>query len=251
MRITVLICEDEPDMRHVIKKVVEEVEGVEVVGEAGDGLQAEKLIEELTPQVVFLDIDMPGKTGLELAREIFDLNPWTFIVFATGFNEFRSEAFDVYAFDYLVKPFKLNRLRQTMTRIKAVIEGKTAGKQVPDLTKPTALPEKTRFFRGNNEYIHLDLDDIIFITREDRKTVIHHTEGVFRITESLASLEKQLQGYHFLRSHKGFIVNLRMVKKIIPFSRENYELVMANTDKKPLMTWENAKKLGIMPNLKY
>ncbi|MDD3654492.1 MAG: LytTR family DNA-binding domain-containing protein [Desulfotomaculaceae bacterium] len=250
MSITVLIAEDDSDMRLVIKKVVEEIEGVEVIGEAGDGLAAIKLIEELAPQVVFVDIDIPGKNGVELAQEIFDINPWIFIVFATAFSEYRSEAFDVYAFDYLVKPFKLNRLRQTMERIKAVAEGKLAGKQVPGLSQNTVGLKKTCLFKINNEFVYLELDGIIFITKEARKTIIYHKEGVFKTNESLSSLEKQLQGYQFFRSHKGFIVNLNMVKKVTRYSRDSFEIAMSHTDKKPLLTWENAKKLGIVTNSK-
>ncbi|OPX92173.1 MAG: Transcriptional regulatory protein YpdB [Pelotomaculum sp. PtaB.Bin013] len=250
MKITVLIAEDDPDMCHVIKKVVEEVEGVEVTGEAGDGVEAITLIKELSPQVVFVDIDLPGKNGVELAREIFDINPWTFIVFATAFSEYRSEAFDLYAFDYLVKPFKLNRLRQTMERIKSVVDGKITGKQVSGLTKPNHPVEKARIFKDNNEYVYLNLNDIIFVTKEERKTIIYHNEGVLKTYENLSDLEKQLGGYPFFRSHKGFIVNLKMVKKIIPCGRSSFEFVMANIDKRPLLTWENAKILENMTNSK-
>ncbi|MDD4169789.1 MAG: LytTR family DNA-binding domain-containing protein [Desulfotomaculaceae bacterium] len=251
MRIKVFICDDDPDMRLVIKKVVEEVEEVEVVGEAGDGFEAEKLIEDLSPQIIFLDIDMPGKDGIELGKAIFDLNPWTFIVYVTGFNEYRDEAFDIYAFDYLVKPFKLNRLRQTMVRIKAILEGKReAGADFSEIARGTGTLEKTRLFKASNEFICLNVDNIIFITKESRKTVVYHTEGVFVTNESLSALAEKLQGDHFLRSHKGFIVNLQMVKKIIPYGRDSYELVMAHTEKRPLLTWENSKKLGLFSNLK-
>jgi len=176
MRITVLIAEDDPAVRHVIKKVVEEVEGVKVIGEAGDGMEAMKLIDELSPQVVFVDIDLPWENGIALAQEIYDINPWTFIVFPTAFSEYQSEAFDVYAFDYLVKPFKLNRLRQTMERVRSVVDGKMTGKQVSNFTKPNFAGEKARIFKDNNEYVYLNSDDIIFITREARKTIIYHTE---------------------------------------------------------------------------
>ncbi|GAB6273698.1 MAG: LytTR family DNA-binding domain-containing protein [Peptococcaceae bacterium] len=250
MKITVLIVEDDADMRHVIKKVVEEVEGVEVIGEAGNGIEAIKLIEEPVPQVVFVDIDLPEKNGVELAQEIFDINPWTFIVFVTAFSEYRSEAFEVYAFDYLVKPFKMNRLRQTMERIKSLIEGRMAGKQVSDSDHPARLVEKKLLFRDKSEYAYLNLDDIIFITKETRKTIIYYIDGVLKTDEKLSSLEKQLGGYPFFRSHKGFIVNLKMVKRIIPYGRGSFELVMANIDKRPLLTWNNAKILESMTNSK-
>lgn len=247
MKITVLIAEDDPDMRQVIKKVVEESEDVEVIGEAGDGIEAVKLIEELAPQVVFVDIDLPGKNGVELAQEIFDINPWTFIVFATAFNEFRGEAFGVYAFDYIVKPFKMNRLRQTMERIKQVMYGKAASRPIPGLVNLKEQLNRKLLFRDNDKLVYLNLDDIIYVTRESRKTIIYFIDGgQVGTNENLSSLEKRFGGYPFFRSHKGFIVNLRMVKELIPSGTSSYELVMANTRKKPLMTFDKLRELEEM-----
>ena len=246
MKITVLIAEDDLDMRYVIRKVVEEVEGVKVVGEAGDGLEAIKLIRELTPQVVFLDIDLPGKNGIELAREIFDINPWTCIVFATAFSEFRGEAFDVYAFDYLVKPFKMNRVRQTMDRIRLVLSGKAAD-------SPKAYSKnlsKKQFFRHQGRFVYLDLEDIIYITKEGRKSTIYFIGGKIKTNEKLSVLEEQLEGYPFFRSHSGFIVNLKMVKELVPAGRSSYELVMENTKNRPLITVEKFKELEEWANSK-
>jgi len=221
-----------------------------VVGEARDGIEAARLIEKLAPRLVFLDIGLPGKNGLELGREIFDLNPWTFIVFVTASSDYRSEAIDVYAFDYLVKPFKLNRLRQTIARINELVNGNQMGQPAPSLFKSTDLLDQPLFFRSNNEYFGLNSKDIIFVTKEDRKTVVYHTEGKLKISENLTILANMLKNYGFLRSHKGFVVNLAHVKKITPFSRSNYELTMSYTDQKPLMTWEIAKKIGIINNYK-
>ena len=251
MKITILIVEDDPSVRSVIKKVVEEVDGVEVIGETGDGLEAMRLVEELSPKVVFVDIDLPGKNGVLLDQEIFDINPWIFIVFATAFSEYREEAFNLYAFDYLVKPFKMSRIRQTMERIKAVVDGKLTGTSVNGLfNRPAYLTKKTRIYKDNDQYIFLNFDNIIFITKEMRKTVIHSVHGEIKTVEVLSVLEKQLGGYPFFRSHKGFIVNLKMVKKIIPCSKSSFEIVMANTEKRPLLTWENARKLEEMTNSK-
>ncbi len=246
MKITVFIAEDDPDMRHVIKKVVEEAESIDVIGETGDGIEAIRLIEELAPQVVFIDIDLPGKNGVELAQEIYDINPWTFIVFATAFSEFRGEAFNVYAFDYLVKPFKMNRLRQTMERIKLVMSGKAAARPMPGITNLKDSINRKLLFRENEKLVCLNADDIIYVTREGRKTVIYFIDGQVGTNENLSVLEEQLGGYPFFRSHKGFIVNLRMVKELIPSGTSSYELVMANTKKKPLMTFENFKELEEM-----
>ncbi|NPV91319.1 MAG: response regulator transcription factor [Firmicutes bacterium] len=251
MKITVLIAEDDPDMRHVIRKVVEEIEDVRVVGEAGDGLEAIKLIEELSPQVVFVDIDLPGKNGIELAQEIFDIKPWTIIVFATAFSEFRGEAYDVYAFDYLVKPFKMNRVRQTMERIKLILSSQAAGRPRPNSKNLNHKNvSRKQFFRSDSKLIYLNLDDIIYVTREGRKSTIYFIGGQIQTNNKLSVLEEQLAGYPFFRSHSGFIINLNMVKELIPISRSSYELVMENTKKRPLITVEKFKELEEMTNVK-
>ena len=91
-----------------------------LIGEAVDRRQLIQMAEELKPEVVFLDVDMPEFNGVEAAREIFDINPKIFFIFATAYNCYTQEAVEVYAFDYLVKPFNLERIRWTIKRIQAL-----------------------------------------------------------------------------------------------------------------------------------
>ena len=116
--LSVLIAEDDPAMSHVLNRTLSQIPGVEILGEAADGITALDMVEKLNPRVVFIDIDLPGKNGVELAREICDINPQTILIFATAFDDHTHEAFEVYAFDYLIKPFKLDRIKKTMERIK-------------------------------------------------------------------------------------------------------------------------------------
>lgn len=232
--LTVLIAEDDPEMRRVLKKVAEKNHNLRVMGEAGDGNEAFKLYQSLRPDIVFVDIDLPGQDGVTLARRIFALDPHIRLVFITAYDQYREEAFDVYACDYLVKPFKIDRLRQTLDRLcLASIRHKTSAGESSFEKGPA---ESVRVFRNGSRTVIQKLNDILFITREGRRTVVYHVNGCFETNESLDTLELELGGYPFLRTHKGFIVNLEMIREVIPVSRWTYQIVMAHTTERPLMT---------------
>lgn len=110
--IRVVIADDNADMRRIERMMISRAEGFEIVGEAEDGVQLLTLVEQEKPQLVFLDVEMPGKTGVECARVIQDMNPAIVLIFATAHDEYMGDAFEVYAFDYLLKPFKKERVMQ-------------------------------------------------------------------------------------------------------------------------------------------
>lgn len=111
--IRVVIADDNADMRRIERMMISRAEGFEIVGEAEDGVQLLTLVEQEKPQLVFLDVEMPGKTGVECARVIQDMNPAIVLIFATAHDEYMGDAFEVYAFDYLLKPFKKERVMQS------------------------------------------------------------------------------------------------------------------------------------------
>ena len=125
--IRVVIADDNADMRRIERMMISRAEGFEIVGEAEDGVQLLTLVEQEKPQLVFLDVEMPGKTGVECARVIQDMNPAIVLIFATAHDEYMGDAFEVYAFDYLLKPFKKERVMQTLERAKKRIRHQTDG----------------------------------------------------------------------------------------------------------------------------
>ena len=139
-KIRVLIADDNASMRMIERKMIEKLEGFELVGEAKDGLEAIRMVEALRPQIVFLDVEMPGKTGVEAARVIQDLNPAIILIFATAHEGYMGDAFEVYAFDYLVKPFKAERVMQTMTRAKERLRPSREETSLPHSVKSPAPP---------------------------------------------------------------------------------------------------------------
>ncbi|MBP2645990.1 MAG: two component transcriptional regulator, LytTR family [Firmicutes bacterium] len=239
----VVIADDDAFMRRVLKDVLAENSGVDVIGEATDGREMVQLVEELEPEAVFLDIDMPGRNGLEAAREIFGINPKIFIVFATGYSCYAHQAFEVYAFDYLVKPFDKERVRRTINQIKFFTRERARAelsKRATSLLK--GVNPKLKVF-SNEKSIFVNIADIILVTRCERKTMIYVVgDSVIQTNEPLQSLEERLERYGFFRCHKGFIINPDMVLEFFPWGNKTYLVKLANTKETALMTLEHAKE---------
>jgi len=243
MRITVLIAEDDPAMRHILRKALEEIPGVEVIGEAENGLETVRLVKRLAPQVVFMDVAMPGKDGLDAAREICEFNPKTTIIFATAYENFTHQAFEVYAFDYLIKPYKIDRIRKTMERIRSSLtKAEQAENESNNPLQAEASPAKI-LIKEDGRKIFVSVKDIIFLTREGRFAVIYTTGGKFKTTVTLEALEQKLSEHSFFRSHRGFIINLNMVKEIQPWGRKTCKVILNNTKESVIMTRARAKEM--------
>src|SRR5690554_1896959 len=121
MNLKVLIVEDDPNMSLILKKTLNSISGVQIIGEAKNGQEAINLTAELEPNVIFMDIDLPKKDGIQAAKEILNIQPDIFVIYATGYSEYMPEAFEMYAFDYLLKPYKLERIAQTIEKIRELI----------------------------------------------------------------------------------------------------------------------------------
>lgn len=119
--IKVMVVEDEPEIRRLLVKMIEKKEGFEVVCEADSNMQAISLFSLNRPQIVFVDVDLNGENGLECAKIMTDIDPKVKIIFATAHSEYMANAFEIYAFDYLLKPFKMERIIKTLTRIEEMM----------------------------------------------------------------------------------------------------------------------------------
>lgn len=242
--ISVLIADDEPGMRLVLRKRIEATEGFLVVGEAKTGEEALALFDALKPQVVFLDVDMPGKTGVECARAIQDTLPSTILIFATGHEEYMGEAFEVYAFDYLVKPFKLERLDNTLARVLSLKTAHESAK-VPAVTVKNSIGRLMLKHREGVSFI--DMNDILLIQREDRATVLYTAGGERYVTaETLSETEARLDRNVFFRCHKSYIINLNKIRDISPYGRWTYIVRLEGTQHDALITHEKYEELETM-----
>ncbi len=242
--IRVLIADDNDAIRLVERKMLEKMEGFELVGEARDGLECIELTEKLRPQIVFLDVEMPGKTGVEAARVIQDLDPAIILIFATAHDKYMGDAFEVYAFDYLVKPFKVERVKQTLERARARLRREQDETPLPHSARLPGVAPGRMMLHHREGVTFVNMKDIVLVQREDRATVIYTAGGDRYVTgDSLAETEARLDPSVFFRSHKSYIINLNCISNITPYGRWTYIVRLTGIPQDALITHEKYEEL--------
>ena len=228
--IKVMVVEDEEHIRSILKKMIEKNDGFKVVSLCGDFASAISDFIKLRPDVVFMDIDLKGESGLECAKAICEVEPKVKIVFATAHSEYMANAFEIYAFDYLVKPFDMERIGKTLDRIM----------NFSDIGRHEDIQENTGdeklLIKGKEEINILDINDIIMIERTDSTTRIVAKDEVYLTAQSLSSLEEKLNADKFMRCHKSYIIRIDAIKKLEVYGRWTYVVKFKGTDETALMT---------------
>ena len=224
MKTTALIAEDEaPLARDLAARLTKAWHDLQIVATVSNGLDALEKIEALQPNVVFLDINMPGVTGLQVARQLdsLGLKEKPHVVFVTAYSEHAVEAFEREAVDYLLKPVQEERLTQAIARLKARLTKHEPAANLEHVLSGLLgkLPTQERFLKwiraGVGNTIHnIAIEDVLYFEAEDKYTrVITRTlESLVRI--AISELESQLDPELFQRIHRGTIVNLRAIKAI-------------------------------------
>jgi DNA-binding LytR/AlgR family response regulator len=248
MKLKVAVAEDEQPMRTILKKALESVQEVEVVYETDNGRDLVEYVEMLHPHAVFLDIEMPGLNGLEAAKEIVDIYPETALVFVTGYPEHMADAFELYAFDYLVKPFNPERIRQTAKKIlkSATTKRKAALYELTDYPESPLNPTLPKLaVSSGGSKVFLNQTDITLITRDNRKTLIYtvNCREPIQTNEPLNSIFERLNGKIFFRSHKSFIINLNYVERLDAWGAKSHQVTMKFTNEKGLVSNSVIKEL--------
>lgn len=228
MTIRTFIIDDEAPARRELRYLLEQIGEAELVGEAANGSAALKGIRETRPQLVFLDIQMPGMTGLELAQFLCELPYRPLLIFATAFDEYALEAFEVDAIDYLRKPFTRERVSKAFA--KALKALSVAGAAAPE-TRETVEPcRKIPLYRGES-IIPTAPDRIIFIRAEEGEVFVQAVDGRYRTRCTLNELEQKLAPAGFARPHRSFLININHVAEVIPWFNGSYKLIMDDRER--------------------
>ncbi len=242
--IKVMVIEDEPEIRKLLRKIIERQDGFEVVAEAGDFAGAVKEFAKYKADVVFVDIDLNGESGLECAKILLELNPKLKVVFATAHSEYMANAFEIYAFDYLVKPFNMERVVKTLSKIKessmpTVVEKTTVGGQLEQHKEKLLI-------KGKEQICFVDKKEIVMVERVDGTTRIVTKEETYCTSVSLSEIEEKLPVSDFMRCHKSYLINLTMISRIEPYGRWTYVVKFKGMEETALITASNYEKLKQM-----
>lgn len=237
------IIDDDEGMRLLLTRIAQRAQGYELVGVAPCGEDGVTLVEQHHPDVIFLDVEMPGITGIECAQRIQDIDPQIVIIFATAHDQYMKDAFSLYAFDYLVKPFDVQRALDTLERIRSMKQDDANHHSLSLTPAPVGVKTQKIMLRHREGISFLDKSEILLIQRENRATVIYTESGKHQTSESLGSMEERLGGHPFFRCHKSYIINLDAITHVYPYGRWTYLVKLSGTQQDALMTNEKYAEL--------
>jgi DNA-binding LytR/AlgR family response regulator len=228
-----LIVDDEPVARQILREELELQNGVELAGEAENGLAALEQIRNLRPDVVFLDLQMPGMNGFDVIRKI-DSSPLPIIVVVTAYDEYAVQAFEAGAIDYLLKPVSQERLQRAVEgamrllgRPREIAENLAQLQSIADAQAPVR-PRKI-VGRAGEEYFLLNPDDVLAFQAEGDLVWIITLKKKYLATVTLKALQQKLQGDAFQRIHRNALVNVNHVHKMTALSSQRWLLTLDNS----------------------
>ena len=228
-----LIADDEVVARQRLRRLLAGFDRVEVVGEAGDGHAAIRLVRSVWPDLVFLDIQMPKGDGFDVIREIGPAR-MPFVVFVTAFDEHAITAFEVSAIDYLLKPFDSERFEEAFRRAEARIDADRNQEKTRQLLDVLGVaegesergPASRIMVKSRGRIRFIDVTDVTWIEASGNYVRVHLGDTSHLVRETLARIERRLEPGSFARIHRGALVNLQRVKEMSHWSSGEYQVEM-------------------------
>ena len=230
MPIRTLIVDDEPLARDRLRSFLKAEADLELVGECGSGTEALAAIRNAAPDLVFLDMQMPGCNGLQVLAELpEDRRPA--IVFATAHDKFAVDAFDVSAVDYLLKPFDRDRFQQALRRVRDHLQRR----RDPAAPAAAPAPKPDRIaVKADGRLVFLKPDEIVRVEAADNYVMLHLTSGRLMLRETMTAIETRLGTASFVRINRSAIVHIDQIKEIQPAQHGDYTVVLRDGTKLPL-----------------
>lgn len=245
---TALIVDDEPLARQELLYLLESAEGVEVLAQSSNGIEAVELIRQHKPDMVFLDVQMPGLDGFAVLKKLLDKRTdLPHVVFATAFDQYAVRAFEVNAVDYLLKPFDRKRVLKTIEKVRSrmtahtetALESSTTDARLDALlrlvetrTQPVKPQSSKVVVRANSRLLLVDQREICFASIEGGSisVITGAVEGQSNC-RTLEELMDQLDPETFWRAHRSFVVNIQHIREVVPWFKSSYQLRMDDPKK--------------------
>ncbi|GAA0871773.1 LytTR family DNA-binding domain-containing protein [Gangjinia marincola] len=222
----VVIVDDEKSGRNLIKEYLEAYPDLILVGEANNGVDAIKIINEFKPDLVFMDIQMPGMTGFDVLQHLDEIPN---IIFSTAYDQYALKAFEVHAIDYLLKPYTKDRFETSIKKASLGMTKKIIPLAEEHMAKKQDFPERIIVEKGN-KYVTLSTADIHHIEAYGDYSKIHSAKETYLSNHGIGALEERLHPTRFLRIHRSSIVHLEKVAEVAKYGK-SYLLVLTNQEK--------------------
>ena len=222
----VIIVDDESAGRKLIKEYLEDFKDLILLGEANNGVDAVKIINEFKPDLVFLDIQMPGMTGFDVLTHLEELPQ---IIFSTAYDQYALKAFDVHAVDYLLKPYTKERFKVAVERLSKSTEVNKARPLAENLLIETSKYPERILVQKQNKLVTIAVEDVIRIEAYGDYSKLVTTDDTYLSNYGISTLEERLDDSVFIRVHRSSIVNLNKVKELSKYTK-SYDITMENGD---------------------
>ncbi|BCZ44767.1 DNA-binding response regulator [Clostridium gelidum] len=226
--IKVVIVEDEKISSDELKYIISKDNRFKVVGQAYDGISAAILIENEAPEVVLIDINIPGKNGIELAEEIKSILPDTILIFLTAYDSYAIKAFELKIYDYILKPYDEKRIAESLNCVVSTIISRNEN-QITDILYKLDNKQTVKKIpcENNGRIILIDINKISFCYSEGEKNYVKTEKDIYCTTKTLQELSEKT---NFCRCHRSYIVNLEKVKEVYSWFNGTYKLIIDDNE---------------------
>jgi DNA-binding LytR/AlgR family response regulator len=248
MVLKALIVDDEYPARMELRYQLGQFADVEIIGEAANAREALRLISALDYDVIFLDVQMPGMTGVELVKQLKGREPMPKVVFVTAYENYAVPAFELRAVDYLLKPFESQRLAETIQRLREAVGSEGAApaeRPEPEETTPRKQPALSFIMaEKDDKQIPVPLSDVVYVFSEGYNVFAQTYGERLLVRYTLQELTERLPPEQFFRSHRSYLVNIFQVKEISPYFNGAYIMKMKDKDlSEVIVSRSNVKRM--------
>jgi two-component system LytT family response regulator len=240
----VVVIDDEPLARSRIKRMLQNIDRIEIAGECANGHQAVAQIPKIQPDVILLDVQMPEMNGFQVLEKLGKNLPY--VIFVTAYDQYAIQAFEVYALDYLLKPFNETRLKRALERARKQVDLQNQSgfsEQLDALVKVVKGEEHLDrlVMKDDRKIWFISVDAIDWIEADGKYVLIHTGKESHLLRESLTALETKLNPKKFTRIHRSSIVNIERIKELQPWFHGDYRIVLS-TGKELILSRTYRKK---------